>query len=173
MLCQNCKTKEATFFYEEDVNGTHKSIALCSDCAQKSGIENTIQTNNIGFFTDLENQFLNSFYPFNQPSLSDKKKCPVCGLTFNELAKLGKVGCTECYKTFEKELKNTILSYHGNNKYIQENKNITINNDKKTTNIDTLTKSLQQAIENEDYETAAKLRDEIKSLKEKKDDTNQ
>ncbi len=157
MLCTNCKKEQATFFYSQTINGKESSAALCAHCAKHADIG-----------------AMNFLSPLFQPDFADKqnhrstrKTCSLCGLTFADIQKFGKVGCPDCYKTFRDELQDTIRSIHGSTKYIG------------SAPADAATKPLQSeeeklrtdltaAIQTENYEEAARLRDAIKALKGEK-----
>ncbi len=149
MLCSNCKKNNAVFFYQQNINGKSSSVALCKNCSKKFNSP----AGNFGFFepfltTDLSKDTVN------------KKVCNLCGLSFNDIKKLGKVGCPECYNTFSDELSVIIRQIHGCAKHCG-----TAQNHQAESEINTLQKKLNEAISNEEYEEAATIRDKIKELK--------
>ena len=147
MKCSRCNKNEATVFYKQNINGDIKEFALCSECA--SSHEHDI-------YAPFVN--LNLFGVKNIP-VSEKKRCNLCGSSFDDIRREGKVGCGKCYETFEKELRSTINSIHGTSLHEKRiPKEIKEINDE----IDSLKKELKAAIENEEYERAAILRDKIK-----------
>lgn len=95
---------------------------------------------------------------------SNVKKCSGCGFTIQDISNTSRLGCPECYDCFKKELEPFIVGFHKANKHvgkIPQNKPVKIIPVK---SIDDLKKDLMEAIKKEDYETAAKLRDEINKL---------
>ena len=159
MICSNCKANTASFFYTQSINGKESSVALCHNCASKVGIGQSIVSPLFGSF-------------FKNPKAGrdnvSAKKCSLCALTFDEILKMGKVGCPECYNTFREELKDTIRSIHGITKHTGltpsgitpcETKNAKVSEE------DLLRERLNEAIMTENYEEAAVLRDKIKALK--------
>lgn len=84
------------------------------------------------------------------------KTCAACGTTIQDIANTSRIGCPDCYTTFKEELKPFIMNFHKAYQHIG----------KSPKKIDTkdLKKALEEAIKKEDYELAAKLRDEIKKL---------
>ena len=120
MLCEKCKKRTATVFYNENINGKTRSYSLCAECAAKMREKGELQdvTSMIGSFADpfseLHDQFFSGF--FGMPALhsaAPEKKCPVCGSTYSDIAESGKVGCPACYETFGDELSHLIQSVHG------------------------------------------------------------
>jgi protein arginine kinase activator len=105
-------------------------------------------------------------------SLSEEKKCPTCASTYSEIAKCGKVGCPDCYTTFRAELSRLIGSVHGTTSHTGQAPARHRAKQARDEQLKKLRRDLQIAIEKEDYEGAAKLRDEIRALndEEKKED---
>jgi protein arginine kinase activator len=98
------------------------------------------------------------------------QKCSGCGAMFSELAAAGKVGCANCYTSFRKELLPTMQKIHGKTKHIGKISKKASAAYKKMQHLDDLKTQLKTAVESEDYETAAKLRDEIKEMSSGGDD---
>ena len=180
MLCDNCGKREANVRYQENINGRKKELNLCEECSQKLGI-NKIDFNMPidfssffgGFFEEFENQ---EFMPF----LNDVKTltCERCGYTFDDIVKTGKLGCQNCYDIFEEHLNPIIKRIQGADTHVgrigkiidskivasEENEKKTEEKTKEQSKIEKLKEELKKAIEEEKYEEAAKLRDEIKKL---------
>lgn len=180
MLCDNCGKREANVRYQENINGRKRTLNLCEECSQKLGI-NKIDFNIPidfssffgGFLEEFENQ---EFMPF----LNDIKtlSCEKCGYTFDDIVKTGKLGCQNCYDTFEEHLNPIIKRIQGADTHVgrigkvidskivvsEENKKQTDEKTKEKSKIEKLKGQLKKAIEEEKYEEAAKLRDEIKKL---------
>lgn len=170
MKCEKCKQNEATFFYEETVNGKKRSFRLCEDCAkalQQSGEINVEWENPFGSF------FSPVAYPdllgnlFDVPQIGGRretrKKCPGCGATWEDLAAAGKVFCPECYKTFADELENTVRSVHGNVTHTGRAPAGVRAGHEKADRLAALRKELKEAVEAENFEKAAELRDSIRA----------
>ena len=162
MLCSNCKTNNANFFYTQSINGKENSIALCKQCAAKKGIgTGMVSPLFTSFFTNVK----------TQNTEATAKKCTLCALTFNDILSMGKVGCPECYNTFKKELDSTIRSIHGTAKHIGNSPLCSTETaivQKELSEEEILRDKLASAIKDENYEEAAVLRDKIKALKGEK-----
>lgn len=182
MLCDKCKTKEATFHYKVSENGKVTETHLCSDCAKEAGISTeSIFGNTTGnIFSDFlsDDDVFGSFFGGllgkNVPSLGQNTLlgkntvCPSCGMTEAELQRGGKLGCAECYKTFGRLLSPTVAKIHGNVVHTGKSPKGYAEHKEKVNELDELKKKLEKAIEAQEYEEAAKLRDKIRDL-EKKD----
>lgn len=172
MLCQNCNKEEATVHFTEIIDGKVIELNLCKKCAEKKGINLTIADDLSEFISSLSGDHL-------QPE-DDGRCCPNCGLSFKELRQGGRLGCGECYRTFEDVLSALISNIHkgpkhtgkvppGAKKKKQEEKPLPGNKIKqdiedRKTKIGELKKKIQSAIEAEEYEKAAIYRDLIKEL---------
>ena len=174
MLCEKCKKRTATVFYNENINGNVCSYSLCGECAAKLHEKGEIQdiTSMIGSFADpfseLQDHFFSGFFGLpSQKALHGERKCPDCGTSYHEIASSGKVGCAQCYDTFGEELSRSIQSIHGTTSHTGTVPSRQRAKQKRSEWIKKLKKDLQDAILQEDYESAAKLRDEIRELEQR------
>lgn len=162
MLCQHCHKNEATTHIKTMINGDYAEYRLCPECAQELGYGE--------MFPDLTADFgglLGSFFSA-LPARSGATRCKMCGSTLDSIKKSGKVGCAMCYDTFYSELMPTIRNVHGNTEHLGKNPvKLASAEDKadepKTADeLDNLKTVLKKAIEDENFERAAELRDKIK-----------
>ena len=149
MLCESCKKRQAKLHYTSVINGIVEEYHLCEVCA--SGIQK-------GF---AENFPVYKLFE----GLNVDVKCPNCGLSYEKFRSTGKLGCSECYDAFGEELKSVIKGIHGHTKHVGKMPKRGITRIKKEINIQELTQQLEDAVNFEEYEKAAYLRDEIKRLK--------
>lgn len=193
MLCENCYKNEATVHYTEVINGVMTEHHLCSSCASKLGLSGFGDTISADFpfvklLTGLFAASNRTGEEADNPMMH--VKCPKCGMNYQEFIRVGKFGCAECYDVFGPLIEDNMKKLHGsvehkgkkykNNSESEsaENKNGTgtisenasENKPKSKTDIldeiAVLNAKLKEAIELEEYEEAAKYRDEIKALKE-------
>ena len=162
MLCENCKKKEATVFYEEIINAQKRSASLCSACAAEAEKAGTLSSFPLPAFGGYSDPLFGGLFGLTDPQ--PKKSCPTCGATINALKSQGKVGCPACYATFSEELRGTIRSIHGNVKHVGRVPSRFRGNREKTDRLASLKQQLKDAITAEDFEHAAALRDEIRAL---------
>ena len=146
MICQMCNKHTATTKLKTTVNGLTRELNLCPECLAVYGYSNF---GSFGF-NDL---FSSAFVKKNEISI---KRCSQCNKTFDEIVKSGKVGCENCYKDFKSEFKPLISKIHGATKHKSSFE------DNSGNEISELKVKLQQLVENEEYEEAAKLRDIIR-----------
>ena len=169
MLCENCGKREANVRYSENINGVKKEMHLCEECSRKLGI-----TNDMDIMPSLDfSNFFSGFFdePGFTPLLSGIKelKCESCGSTFDDIVNTGKYGCPNCYETFEDRMDPILKKLQGANRHtgrlgkISDNKVKfeDVKENKTLSKKEQLQEQLKQAIQEERYEDAAKLRDEI------------
>lgn len=161
MLCERCKKNQATVHVKQVINGDVKEMYLCNECADKAGMTTSFSFNDM--FKDLFNVTADNVFLGNSFD-STNDRCPVCGQTYNEFRQSGKIGCGECIKHFGQRMDSLIKSIHGSSEHKgkiphKSGGALAVKREKET-----LKRKLAVAIENEEFEEAAKIRDEIRSL---------
>lgn len=167
MLCQRCEQNEASVHYTQVINGQKSEVHLCNSCAEQEGYTN-FANNGLSF-----HQFLTSMFPFDQTVAqkpihsSASLQCSHCGLTYQEFRNKGKFGCSHCYEAFELYLNPIFKRVHsGNNRHVGKIPKRAGGKLHMQREIEQLKDRLQQLIQSENFEEAAKVRDEIKRLSE-------
>ena len=166
MLCDNCKERESIISYTRINNDEVEEVHLCQVCAEEKfkkefqGYQNIIH--------QLENDLKNIF-KFTANSYKDEEddiRCEYCCKSFRELKNTGGLGCPKCYDSFGNEIKSYLNALNINLKYrgkIPKNSESYIYYNRK---LEDLREKLDLAVSLEEYEKAAEIRDEIKTLKE-------
>lgn len=163
MLCQNCGKYEATTHVKRIINGESAEAHLCSDCAKALGY-----TDVFGGFGNTFGDLLGSFFSEPQTATLNSRtiRCEKCGNTFNDIVNSGKLGCADCYTTFYDKLLPSLQRIHGKTRHEGKNPTVIkteINTSEK--NIADLEDKLKKAIDEQNFEKAAELRDKINELK--------
>ncbi|OIJ15420.1 hypothetical protein BKP35_00025 [Anaerobacillus arseniciselenatis] len=166
MLCHECNKREATLHFTKILNGEKMEIHLCDQCAREKG-EYLPGSNGFSI-----HQLLSGLLNFEQPiqnspsrSLQSEQQCKKCGMSFHQFARAGRFGCAECYKTFNLKLDPMLKRVHsGNTVHIGKIPKRIGTDIQLQRQIEQLKKQLQQHISKEEFEEAAKLRDEIRAL---------
>ena len=164
MLCQNCGKNEATTHIKQIINGDMAESHLCSDCAAHLGYSDMFS----GFGLNLSELF-GGFLGDMMPTLSSgkTKRCPKCGTSFDEIVRDGRVGCADCYRTFYDRLLPSIQRIHGKIKHSGKVSTAAPAEPAIETveeKIEKLKAAMNDAVAKQDFENAAKIRDEIKAL---------
>lgn len=172
MQCQRCNKKKATVFYRENIGGRVKALRLCGECAEALEAAGELEDMSVplsGILSPLlrgEEGFLS--LPFHGVSSGTSrgavKKCPLCGAGYTELAAVGKVGCSACYTAFSEELSEVIRAIHGRGEHRGRLSAGYRARRDKLLRLEELRGKLKKAVEAEEYELAAGLRDEIRGL---------
>ena len=158
MKCQNCQKNEATVHYKTNVNGTVKEAHLCADCARELGYET-------GF--DPFGAMISDFFrPWRSGSDRSGTVCPFCGATQRSIADSGKAGCARCYDVFGDLFGPYIRRLHGSAVHTGKLPAAAGRELKQRREKERLQKELHEAVEQQRYEDAAKLRDAIKNLEQ-------
>ena len=123
----------------------------------------------IGSFADpfsaLHDDLFGGFFGIPvMKSISAEKKCPTCASTYSDIANNGKVGCPDCYETFREELSRMIQSVHGTTSHTGSVPARHRAMQARAEQLKKLKNELRDAVQKEDYEAAAKLRDEVRKL---------
>lgn len=161
-------------YYKETINGKAREMHLCPACAQQENLggafEQAFQSMDQlwsdpfhsllgGGFGSLWNDMLAAPAAI-QPSAG--RKCPTCGMTERELRQTGRVGCPDCYQTFSDILQPYVQKVHGASRHIGAAPAQAAQ--PQADPVDALKAQLKEAIEKEEYEQAARLRDEIRRM---------
>ena len=171
MYCELCKKNPATIHYTKIVNGHKEEHHFCEQCAngmkEPGGVFPTLglmpdfsMADFIGGFFNPESQS----QPFVQKNISAHDACPVCGMTAGEFRRVGRVGCSNCYSYFADYMPSLIQRIHGNSCHTGK---VPVRGEAKLAGkqrIVQLRQELQQAVLVEQFERAAELRDEIRTL---------
>ena len=166
MKCEKCNKREATTHFKKNINGYIEEHHLCSECAKKSPELSEIKQNmNFGLGGFLGGMFSGTKPQHSLDTEQSTDICPTCKMTYSEFLQKGKLGCGDCYSTFRNRIKRPLKQIHGTFEHIgkaPERCGEKVILDKK---IKTLEAELNAAVLKQEFETAAKLRDEIKLLK--------
>ena len=167
MLCQKCGLKSAVVHYKKTINNNSAQVHLCESCA---GV----------------NELMSGFLGIKPQGTRQILKCDFCGLTQNDISSIGKAGCANCYTVFREYLIPIIRRIHGTDTHVgkkphagetttthptaklSEDSKLEVKDPEvkaKESELEILEKAMRQAVLDENYEEAAKLRDEIAKLK--------
>lgn len=179
MLCDRCHKRTAKVLYTEIINGVKNEQHLCEECAadytsfqmDKPLLNTDITLNN------LLSTLLGAYNPNAAKEPGENKQdivCHNCNTTYEQFLQRGRFGCAECYRSFHKELGKTLRGIQGAEVHTGKRpKGYVTSTDRMLQGLsetERLSLELQEAIEKEEFEEAARLRDLIRQLK--KEETN-
>ena len=166
MLCDLCKQNQATVHLTEIVDEQMSEMHLCEECASQKGAQ---MESHFGL-SDL----LAGLADFGKTATSEEtgeaKTCAVCRLSYEEFRKIGRLGCSACYETFKDSLGSLLKRIHGSTQHVGKVPHRPAGQPtahpapamRPKNELAELRRKLAQAIDQEAFEDAAKLRDQIR-----------
>jgi protein arginine kinase activator len=164
MLCQDCNKNESTFHMTQIVNNQKVELNLCRSCAAKRGFSNPFDKIPFPLAEFLTGMLREKSGQTSQALQS--LKCPSCNFTFADFSKTGRLGCGSCYTAFGIQLKDLLRKVHNSSEHRGKTPATTLKKLAPVRVERKLREELRQAIEQENFEAAAKIRDQLKSLME-------
>jgi protein arginine kinase activator len=162
MTCEVCGKREATVHLTEIINDKVTKLNLCENCAKDKGTE---MEEHFGLSDLLAG--LADLGATTEPEVLETIKCPSCGFTYKDFKKSGRLGCGDCYEAFKKHLVPLLKRIHGSDHHTGKIPLMVGKTIKDTRNLQDLKARMEKAIQTEDFEEAARLRDKIKSMEKK------
>jgi protein arginine kinase activator len=161
MQCSICKEKPATVHLTQIVGEKMQKLDLCEECAKAKGINDPTAFS----LADADVLFgLGASQEIEQAGGGVEAKCLRCGFTQADFKKSGRLGCPECYHTFAEGLDGLLKSMHKGTHHSGKVPEALRANREQSDQLKSLQKKLAKAIEEENFEQAAQLRDEIKQI---------
>lgn len=181
MLCERCRQREANIKYTEVINGVKTEHNLCAQCAKEMDFGSyyaalfdgdysvgKLLSGLLGFQPDAEEQ---------EEKKINQIACPTCRTAYSDFIRESRFGCPDCYGTFDLLMGEKIKALQGNNThtgkvpadYHGPTETGTDRGEKASgeEELSLLNSRLKEAIQEEEYELAAKYRDAIRELKER------
>ncbi|MCL2498564.1 MAG: UvrB/UvrC motif-containing protein [Symbiobacteriaceae bacterium] len=167
MLCQECQQETATVHAIQFSQGKTSERHLCEACAKKAGLKFGEEFFNFSV-TNLLAGLLDAQAPstpeHQQQQQSVTERCPRCGISYRRFHRTGRLGCAECYQAFSQHLEPLLRRVQGATLHRGKLPLRGGKSAKLRRQIQDLRLSLQRAVEEERYEVAASLRDQIRTL---------
>ena len=161
MLCERCQDQPAEVHLTTIENDEMATLHLCTACAEQQGIHTSAAAPAplADFLAHL------GASAEEGPQSSTSEPCPYCGTSSEEFRRTGRLGCPECYVHFEGQLRGLLRRVHGSTQhvgklYLGEASEA----DDRHAQLRSLRLRLDRAVELEDFEAAAELRDQIHML---------
>ena len=157
MLCDACQSNPATVFLTQIVDGKMQKVNLCENCSKEKGVSDPT-----GFaLTDF---LLGLGASEAVEQTATEQQCPVCGFSQSDFKKTGRLGCSNCYETFFEGLDPLLKTMHKGTKHVGKVPARLFREIELSTQLKDLREGLERSVSAEDYEEAAKLRDQIRHL---------
>jgi protein arginine kinase activator len=160
MKCQKCNNQATLHITEVVGEDQFEDLHLCEGCANKYLYEP--QQKASGGKGGLAGPVEES----DEISALNRRECPQCGIKFVEFRNSGRLGCPHDYQEFRDELATLLENIHGETRHVGKQPRRLPQNKQTQSELIHLRKQLQQAVNREAYEEAARLRDRIRKLEE-------
>ncbi len=162
MLCEKCKEKEATIHLTQVMDGAVKKVHLCEECAASSGFDVQGPSSITDILLGIGG---GSVLPESGKKDRADRACPHCHMKLSDFKKTGRLGCPGCYEAFEDELVSLLKVMHRKEVHsgkVPSRESVRV---RKSAEIASLERALEEAIEAEQFEEAARIRDRIRDCR--------
>lgn len=160
MRCEKCQNQKATVFLTQIVHGKMHKVDLCESCAKVMGVTNSAGFSLADLLLKPSEEDVAEVETFSQGNAF----CPQCGMSEADFKKNGRLGCGRCYETFSDLLGEVMKDMH---KAMQHRGKIPARmarTELVDQRLSDLKRDLQLAVDSEQFEEAAWLRDQIRLL---------
>jgi protein arginine kinase activator len=160
MLCDVCNENDVAITLTEIDGDGVRQVRLCERCAAERGVQAAIVSPKpeLGSFVQSVHQQVN-------PLKGDATQCTFCGATLRDFRQTGRLGCAHCYQAFERGLRDLLRRVHGSSRHMGRMYDTPLDEHTlATSSAHQLRDRMQRAIELEQFELAATLRDQLKAL---------
>ncbi len=165
--CQACHLREAEVELTQVVGDQVTTLRLCGKCAAERGVATESQAvdSPLGAFLAAMGQGVAPL----ALAASTGERCPGCAATLEDFRASGRLGCAECWTTFERPLRELLRRVHGGTRHVGKHHRPVgaggaEGNDSLLRERLRLRESLRAAVASEEFELAAELRDRLRAL---------
>lgn len=164
MNCDRCNRKNATIHLTEIIKDSRSELHLCEECARAIGLNSKLSSFNVSV-SDIV-----SYMDEPDDTSTGVAMCDFCGTTFDDYKRTGLLGCPRCYEKMETQLRPFLAHFHATPVHVGRRPSRSVDDDVRSEAppsvpehipLGKLRRMLDQAVEEERYEDAARLRDLI------------
>jgi protein arginine kinase activator len=161
-ICELCGENPAAVHLTQVLDDQMTVLHLCKACAAEKGVESPEIPDSSPLTDFLAQMDLSG----DQPRPDDSGEgCPFCGLTYGKFRETGRLGCPHCWESFETQLRGLLRRIHGSTRhagkvYLPADPSAA----ERRQRLEAMRRKLERAVESEDFERAAELRDSIQEL---------
>ena len=160
MKCEQCGERPAEITLTEMEGEEMNTLHLCASCAALKGVT-------VGVGSPPIADLLAHLGAGEKRFEADAEACDYCGMRQRDFRKNGRLGCPQCYVHFATQLRELLRRVHGSSQHMGKvYVSSAVEIDDTEARLATLKRRLDRAVEVEDFESAAELRDQIHSLAE-------
>lgn len=164
MSCEQCGEREAVIHLTQIVDEQVTTLHLCERCAAEKGVESpgAAPKTPLGTFLAAMGEEL----PEHTAAPRTADACPRCGGSLQDFRESGRLGCSECYRSFEVPLRDLLRRLHGSTHHMGERYAEATGSGvpEARQQATELREQLRLAVETENFELAAELRDRLRVM---------
>ena len=157
MVCDVCKNNQATVFLTQIVDGKMQKVNLCEACSKEKGV-----TDPTGFALADLLLGLGAAQEIEKGAVG--QRCPACGFSQADFKKTGRLGCSACYETFAEGLGSLLKAMHKGTSHVGKVPARLMRTLEHDARVKQIQRDLEKAVAEENYESAAQLRDQLREL---------
>lgn len=172
MLCQECRCRPASVKITTIVENQKTDVHLCDQCASVRG-ELEFSAEGSVSLGEMLAALLHHQVGATKPGGGDSggvgqasTRCPTCGLTYERFTSQGKLGCSDCFTYFERQLRSVLRHIHGSTRHTGRSPTRAQKTLRLQRDLRDLRAALEQAVGEERFERAAEIRDQITLLEQ-------
>ena len=160
MKCEICGLKDAVIHIRQMQKDLVHELHICEDCAQEKGLIREEESE-----LPIANLLSGLLEGKDVTGASEvKDACPRCGLKASEFRKQGKLGCPECFRAFEKDVRAIVSQMAARPRHTGRVPSAMMVEQDAASRGENLREELRDAVEREEYEQAARIRDRLREL---------
>jgi len=160
MPCQICGKALATIHLTEIENNATNELHVCEKCAEERGFHGPGSKGKIS----IVDQFLQ--LAAGTGAEESQVRCRRCGLAFSEFRRIGRLGCSQCYVSFQGQLRPILRKVHGGVLHAGKSPARDEGRLRRRREVERLQEDLERAVRREEYERAAEIRDRLREVLE-------
>jgi protein arginine kinase activator len=164
MQCDNCHERPAAIHLTQIVDNSVTKVHLCEECAAEKGVQTGASISKYPLSTFLASVGKGAAAAL--PPGAEDRECSFCHATLHDFRESGRLGCPHCYESFGAHLRDLLRRIHGSSQHVGEvylSPRAPGTPDRGRMLVE-LRHRLHQAVEAENFELAAELRDRIRVL---------
>jgi protein arginine kinase activator len=166
VTCDHCREREAVVHLTHIADGQVTMLHLCERCAAEKGVESpaSVQDSTLVKFVGAT-MGKGAIDPALLPA-GGRQTCPTCGATLQDFRQSGRLGCSDCYRTWESALRDILRKLHGATLHMGERYSERSGSEPADPieRAADLREQLRLAVETENFELAAEIRDRLRVL---------
>lgn len=164
MQCDNCQERQAAIHLTQIVDNSVTTVHLCEQCAAEKGVQTGASIAKYPLSNFLAS--VGKGAAAGLPPGGEGRTCQFCQATLQDFRETGRLGCPHCYESFGSHLRDLLRRIHGSSQHVGEiylSPRSPDTPDRGRVLVE-LRQRLHKAVESENFELAAELRDRIRVL---------